>query len=276
MSNVWVKDLKTIENKNKTDDSDEKKNSDIIPDIDHDTMIVLADILKVKNEQNSVDSIELVNQPLIHEIIRNENEYRKHIKTQPNEQGTGSNTNNNNNQQPSNSSSGNNNDQKDNNNDQKDNNNNCGNDDDDDGKDEKQNNDGINTNSDEYKADKLLQKVEKLKEHPKYQIMQQQNDALLDSELTALVYYTDSDSCCHKMKQFHRRLILVNANKWKWLYYHATNAVIKLHRVFHYKNKNKLNYKRLYHGSTISSLDGLSREQLFLKTLFSFSTQFAV
>eukprot|EP01084_Bolivina_argentea_P318610 552560_1 len=47
-----------------------------------------------------------------------------------------------------------------------------------------------------------------------------------------------------------------------------------MYRVFHYQNKNK--FKKLFHGSTISSLDELSQEQLFLKTLFSFSTQFGV
>eukprot|EP01084_Bolivina_argentea_P031710 58696_1 len=46
--------------------------------------------------------------------------------------------------------------------------------------------------------------------------------------------------------------------------------------VFHYKNNHKLEYQMLYHGSTIESLDVLSQEQLFLKTLFSFSTRFNV
>eukprot|EP01084_Bolivina_argentea_P233172 392794_1 len=106
--------------------------------------------------------------------------------------------------------------------------------------------------------------------------MYAQQQGLSDSELVALVYYTDRNSCCHKMKQSHRRLILANATKWKQLYFDCTNAVLKMYSVFHYKNMNKMQCQILYHGSSIQSLDVLSQEQLFLKTLFSFSTRFDV
>ena len=248
----------------------------------NDIEILIAEIVEIDNEKstnNSVNSIILTDQPLIEEIIQNESEYRKYIRTQPNgnTEPTAKNNHNSKNSKfnDKNSQSASNNNGNNNNGQNNTNNNGNNNDGDDDDKDEKKPN-CDKDNTDEFSIDNLMKKVEKLKQHKKYKIMEQQKETLLENELIALVYYTDSNSCCHKMKQAHRRLILANSDKWKMLYYHATNAVVKLNRVFHYKNDNKLRCKMLFHGSTISTLDELSQEQLFLKTLFSFSTQFAV
>eukprot|EP01084_Bolivina_argentea_P098738 177455_1 len=121
---------------------------------------------------------------------------------------------------------------------------------------------------------KILNRVAQLKKHNKYKTMQQQNMTLTDSELIALIYYTESQNYCSKMKLTHRKL--VNESKYKTLYFHATNAIAKMHKVFHYKNEEQSPCSMLYHGSTIQSLDPLSQEQLFLKTMFSFSTNMDV
>ena len=49
-----------------------------------------------------------------------------------------------------------------------------------------------------------------------------------------------------------------------------------MHQVFHYKNDNQHKILQLYHGSSVKELDQLSQEQVFLKTVFSFSKNFAV
>eukprot|EP01084_Bolivina_argentea_P171412 296972_1 len=191
------------------------------------TTALIAEILEIDQKRQSTDSDMLVHQPLIQEILQNENEYRKYIKSEAGGDHSNTNANNSQNnhqkqQNKNNSVHSSNNNTNDSNN--QSNQNNSNNNSDDDNKDEKPKN-NVNTDiEEEYNIDKILQKVEKLKQHGKYKIMVEQKDPLSESELVALVYYTDSNSCCHKMKQAHRRMILANADKWKMLYYHATNA----------------------------------------------------
>eukprot|EP01084_Bolivina_argentea_P258888 436629_1 len=120
----------------------------------------------------------------------------------------------------------------------------------------------------------ILKKMQILKKHAKYKIMMQKNMPLLDCELFAMICWTDYSSYCRKMKASHR--VLINDGPWKELYFHATNAIVKMHRVFHYENKNETLPSRLHHGSEIVSLDPLSQEQLFLPTLWSFTTEFLI
>eukprot|EP01084_Bolivina_argentea_P009455 17651_1 len=120
----------------------------------------------------------------------------------------------------------------------------------------------------------LFRQVSVLKQHPKYKIMQQKNYALSDEELISLIFYTNSQKWCSRMKCFHRKLN--NDNGCKMLYFHSTNAVIKLHQVFHFQNPDQPQIEALYHGSSNNVLDGFSQEELFLKTLWSFSTDINV
>eukprot|EP01083_Nonionella_stella_P179947 640284_1 len=121
----------------------------------------------------------------------------------------------------------------------------------------------------------IKQRAEILKQTEEYKTMVEQKNALKDSELIALIYYTDQNSACRQMKLFQRGKI--HENKWKELYFHTTNGVIKLHEVFHYHNKEQAQIQRLYHGSSeIKRFYKLSQEQRFLKTLWSFSVQFGV
>eukprot|EP01084_Bolivina_argentea_P017064 31882_1 len=239
----------------------------------HGQTALLTEIRLIEAHHNSVSS-DIFDVPLIQEIIRNENEWRQYIKQHPGSRGSygksssGRNSQKNNSRNESRKNSEKSNEKSNTNDDNKD---------DKEKKEEKDDDEGDGDGDgvfDMHQIDKILAKVEQLKNHPKYKIMEKHNHPLLDSELIALVYYTDSSSACHKMKLFHRAL--TNVRKWKQLYYHATNGVKKLHRVFHYKNKQQPKIMRLYHGSTIESFDKLSQEQLFLKTLFSFSKQFAV
>eukprot|EP01084_Bolivina_argentea_P003576 6724_1 len=89
---------------------------------------------------------------------------------------------------------------------------------------------------------KIIKKVEILQQHPKYALMKQCNQQLMANELFALIYYLDHNSCYHKMKQSYE--------SWKHLHFYVTNAVAKIHQVFHYKNNNKLP-RMLYRTSSI-------------------------
>eukprot|EP01084_Bolivina_argentea_P283218 485000_1 len=128
--------------------------------------------------------------------------------------------------------------------------------------------------ADELIVNWIFSRLHKLKQHRNYRLMKKKNCGLSDAELIALIVYTDSDKCCYKMKQAHRKLC--DKKIWQTVYFHATKGVEKLYQVFHYRNKNAQQSLHLFHGSNIKSLDGFSKEQLFIKTLFSFSTDCTV
>lgn len=147
-------------------------------------------------------------------------------------------------------------------------------------KDENNNDDGGGENQDELerRLSRIWERVEQLKTHPKYLMMKDKHFALSDDELFSVIYYTDLDSACRKMKKAHRNVlpesIRQEKEKWKELYFHLTNAVMKMHTVFH-AGKDKQAFTRLYHGSPVY-LDPLSQEQVFFKTVWSWSISFQV
>eukprot|EP01083_Nonionella_stella_P152140 487298_1 len=85
--------------------------------------------------------------------------------------------------------------------------------------------------------DKVLKKVERLKQQRQYKIMVDKHNPLTDAELIALCYYTDSDAACRQMKRYHRGHM--NSIKWKQLYFYTTQAIERLYQVFHYKNETQ-------------------------------------
>eukprot|EP01084_Bolivina_argentea_P021129 39253_1 len=227
------------------------------------------------------------------EIIENEEKWRKYVKSVPQRQKqeykqrpiSNNNRKDKNNEQKSNSNENNNNKNQDNNNNNNGNNNN-GN-----------NNNGNNNNGDEKKDDNdedkeesdsdgedeksfdvsiLKAKMKKVKTFPNYKKLKKTKKyGLNDNELMAVVYYCDCDSACSQMKRAHR--CKITDVYWKKLYYHCTNAIEKMYKVFHCKNEEfKKQYslsQKLYHGSTIKELSTYDKEQFFFKTMTSFSTK---
>eukprot|EP01084_Bolivina_argentea_P060379 110318_1 len=105
--------------------------------------------------------------------------------------------------------------------------------------------------------------MEIIKNHSKYKIMQH-HKPLTNRELIGLILYTYSRDYCRKMKE--------SRNEW---YCDATNAVDKIYTVLHYKS-DKRQPNMLFHGSENPLLDQFSKEELFLKTFCSFTTEFSV
>eukprot|EP01084_Bolivina_argentea_P131408 231945_1 len=220
---------------------------------------------------------------LLKEIIQNENEWRQSIKQCGHGDDNNNNKNGNDNQQNNDEEKQNKNDDN-NQKDQKDRphkdnngndvNNGSG------GGDEEKENKNNSDEKNEFDKNKMLKRMRELQKHRKYKIMAKKDRKLKSEELLALVYYTDSTSCCHQMKQVHRKKM--EDNKFKALYFNATNGIIKMCQVFHYKNENQKHYRNkgrmsmLFHGSIIEQLDVLSQDQLFLRTMTSFSTNFGV
>eukprot|EP01084_Bolivina_argentea_P082907 150107_1 len=175
---------------------------------------------------------------LENEIIRNEKGWRKYVKSLPSGQRRGNNeghgnqkswnSNNRKNENDYNKTLGTNNHQNNGENDKNDN------DDDEDKEDKK----GDKDNDDMYECydiNTLKEKMKKVKATVTYKkIKNTRKYALNDNELMAIVYYTDSDSCCTKMKLAHRCIIA--DEYWQETYYHCTNAVEKIYQVLHYKN----------------------------------------
>eukprot|EP01084_Bolivina_argentea_P169533 293881_1 len=117
------------------------------------------------------------------------------------------------------------------------------------------------------------QRLVEVKQHPNYTIMIEKGYGLSDYELISVIYYCDSTTSCYKMKEYHRKLQY--DCKWRNLYYHLTNAVDKMHKCFHLKNSKRDAYT-LFHGTSCNQLDMYSTEQLFMKTVTSFSSLRAV
>eukprot|EP00486_Rosalina_sp_Unknown_P012660 CAMPEP_0201592974 /NCGR_PEP_ID=MMETSP0190_2-20130828/190707_1 /ASSEMBLY_ACC=CAM_ASM_000263 /TAXON_ID=37353 /ORGANISM="Rosalina sp." /LENGTH=565 /DNA_ID=CAMNT_0048051957 /DNA_START=765 /DNA_END=2459 /DNA_ORIENTATION=+ len=120
----------------------------------------------------------------------------------------------------------------------------------------------------------IRDKMEILKKHGKYKMAQTSGCQLSRDEWISLIYYTDFDVACKKMKLSKRGLLQTNAKGWNELYHHLTVAIWKLHRIFHYKQDKPEcdRIKHLFHGSTLQSFDKLSQEQVSLPTVFSFTT----
>eukprot|EP01084_Bolivina_argentea_P166900 289739_1 len=115
-----------------------------------------------------------------------------------------------------------------------------------------------------------LKRLIDTKEHPNYREMIEKGYELSDYELLSAIYYCDSGSSCYNMKQYHRAVEY--SCKWRNLYYHLTHAVDKMHKCFHLKNKERAEYRTLFHGSSCKGLDIYSIEQLFMKTVTSFTS----
>eukprot|EP01083_Nonionella_stella_P089596 250033_1 len=215
--------------------------------------------------------------PLFDEIIRNENIYRKYIKQHPRSPKSNQSNRRNTHSSKDNDESNNTNSHANNNNNNNNsdaNNSNNSQDDHDDQKDEKKSDDDYDDMYSMADIEIMKAKAEQLKNKWQYKTMVKQNNALSDTELIALIYYTDKSSACRNMKGYHK--FKTNENRWKVLYYHTTNGVLKMYYVFHYQNNKQVKITRLYHGSSIKALDGLSLEHRFLNTLWSFTMQFKV
>ena len=122
--------------------------------------------------------------------------------------------------------------------------------------------------------DYYLKRLLHVKKHKNYQIMVDKGYGLSDYELLAIIYYCDDSSSCYSMKQYHRGL--QQSIKLKHLYFHATNAIDKMHKCFHLKNDKQKEFKTLFHGLRCNQLDTFSQEQLFMKTITSFTSDWAV
>eukprot|EP01084_Bolivina_argentea_P094575 170018_1 len=114
----------------------------------------------------------------------------------------------------------------------------------------------------------MLNNVELLKQNKKYKIMKQKGKLLLDIELIALYYYSQSNSACHKIKTLSHR-ILLNINKWKQLYDTLINGIEKIYQIFHFKNDSQKQIFKLYHKSIDELLKNKSQQ-----ILCSFTTNF--
>lgn len=132
------------------------------------------------------------------------------------------------------------------------------------GDDEKDPDDQKSNNQQENQLHQYQSKLQKLKQHPNYKMMQQKNMTLTDQELIALIYYCDSLSIKNKMQPLHKGVV---NEKWKEYYHHIAAGVTKLYHVFHFKNEHQNRIKYLFNSYQLSQLNNCP--------IASFSTQFS-
>eukprot|EP01084_Bolivina_argentea_P053833 98771_1 len=125
----------------------------------------------------------------------------------------------------------------------------------------------------------LKKKIQTVKQHKKYLYMKKKALELSDLEISAVLFYCDSDKYCYFMRKSHR----TNGScKWKNLFRYLCSAIDKLHQVFHYQSKKfkkklqKVQKLNLFYGTTISDISNKQKQELTLDTITSFSSSLSV
>ena len=114
----------------------------------------------------------------------------------------------------------------------------------------------------------IERRLSEIKKHHKFQRV-----SLTDDEILSLIFYCDYDYYCYELRKSHRNR--VHTCLWRTLFGHICNAIKKLHKAFHHKNKRYLKNKYirdyLFHGTTVNRLTCKQQKKLLMNTVTSFS-----
>ena len=103
----------------------------------------------------------------------------------------------------------------------------------------------IESNAEMAELEKFESRIKRVKEGGYYKLMKKRNMELTDTEIYAVMKYTDDTGQLYsKLRKSHRKATkYTNSCQWKKFFYHLCCAIYKINTIFHRDNRG---FKKLY------------------------------